>query len=1081
LLLPLGSAATHCRVVPFRGTMSESGVGGRMRPSVDVGGITKPETVRVWLFGGFRVSVGPRTVDHRAWRLRKAATLVKLLALAPGHRMHREQAIDVLWPDSGGGAASNSLRQVLHAARRALAPDTSEGFRYLRFEEESIALCPDGDLWIDVESFEEAASTARRDDEPAAYRAAIDLYAGPLLPEDRYERWSEQHRRELHETYVSLHLGLALGLERYGHYGPAIEALLKVVAEDATREDVHFELMRLYALSGSRVQALRRYEVLAGTVSRELGIEPSAPARALKEEIASGRFPPDSAHSLDHSSKEKADPHPFGLSVPRTSFVGRGHELTKIKRALGMTRLLTLTGTGGSGKTRLALEVATELAGAYPDGIWFVELAGISEAELLPQVVAAALGVGEQPGRSRAQACADVLLDKRALLVADNCEHVVEATARLLDFLLSSCSHLRVLATSREPLGVRDETLFSVPPLPVPADVPADVDEVARKDSVRLFVARARQRLPDFALTRDNAGAVATVCRRLEGIPLAIELASARMGILAVDQVAERLEDSLGLLSSGPRTAPPRHRTMRATIEWSHRLLSEGEMALFEQLSVFAGGFALEAAEAVCADRIAEEGEVLDLLTGLADKSLVVVDTSKQGRVRYRMLEPIRQYGRERLNETGESGLVARRHAAYFLELAELAEPQLKGPGQVVWLERLEEENDNLRATMAWLLEENEIEAAVRLAWALWIFWLIRGHQGEGRRWIEEALSKGADLTAHARARALSVQFSTYYGLGSTERLGKIAEEAASLFRQVGDGLGLAYSLGFLAGVRLQQGSAERALALFEEADGLAREAGDVWGLSGGLAHQGAIHLGRGNYEQAARCLADGLKLSREIGNKLAEASALYGLAMAEQGRGNHERAAELYAEGLISSAESGDRANTAYCLDGLAQVAAARGETERAARLFGAAAASLKAAGMTLYPYAEGQFLREQAVEEVRSRMGAGAFSATWTEGSTLDPPEAVEYALSSEGPVPSAGYAVRDEGLTGGQSNPTRREKEVALLVTRGLTNHQVATELHISEHTVATHVGRILKKLGLRSRTELAAWMTRQERRL
>lgn len=1036
------------------------------------------QPVCVKMLGGFRVGVGPRTIEENDWRLRKAASLVKLLALAPGHRLHREQAMETLWPGSGRRSASNNLRQALHYARRTLAPDPGEGSLYLRSEGESLVLGPPGGLRVDVETFEAAALSAQRGREPAAYASALDLYGGGLLPGDRYEDWVEERRRELRGTYTSLSLGLARAYEEHGEHGSALAALREVIGEELTNEEAHAGAMRLYALSGRRTDALKQYETLAEIASRELGTEPSASTRALREEIASGRFPPRPALPCAPRAMGETDPPRHNLPEPRTSFVGRGQELARARRALVTTRLLTLTGAGGSGKTRLALRAATGVLGAYPDGTWFTDLARLSEPDLVPQAVASAVGAREQPGRPPAETVVEHLGEKRALLVLDNCEHLIDAAAHLVELLLASCHRLRVVATSREPLGVAGEALFPVPPLPVPPDRPSEPGEAENNDAVCLFVERARLKLPGFTLTRANVRAVIEVCRRLEGIPLAIELAAARMGTLATERVAERLRDSLDLLSAGPRTAPARQRTMRAAIEWSYGLLPGPEKEIFRRLSVFSGGFMLEAAEAVCPGGAIGRREVLDLVTGLADRSLVAVDTTAEGRVRYRVLEPIRQYAREYLEEVGEAEEVGRRHAAYFLDFAEGVEPQLRGKGQVQCLGRLEEDNGNLRAAMAWLLEKGEVEDAVRLASALWIFWLIHGHQHEGRRWIEEALAKGENLTAHARAEALWVRASTYYGLGTAEELERICREAAPLFRQVGDDVGLAYALAGMATARMQLGDVERAIALFEEASELSRATGEKWGMSGGLVHLGSAYLGQGDYEGAARCFGEGLALAREIGNNLAASAAFYGLAMAARGQGDHDRAAKLYADGLQSAAEAGDKANIAYTLEGLAQVAAARGEAGRAVRLFGAAEAALEDAGGTLYPYAQARSASEQAVDDLRSRMDQAAFSVAWSEGRAMSPGEAVEYALSGGGTVAPAATAVPEPQPTGARPvSLTRRQEEIAALIARGMTNRQIAKDLFVSENTVANHVARILKKLGLCSRSQVAAWLAEQ----
>src|SRR5215208_2271157 len=672
------------------------------------------EAVRIRLLGGFSVSVGSRTIQEGVWRLRKAAALVRLLALAPGHRLHREQIMDALWPDLGRRAASNNLRKTLHATRRILDP--VEGSHYLASEEGWLKLCPAGSVWVDVDSFEEAAVTARREGEPAAYRAALDLYAGELLPADRYEEWAEDRRQQLRRLYLALLVELAGIYEERGENGPAIEALTRVTAEEPAHEEAHAGLMRLYALVGNNGEALAQYGRLEEALSGALGIEPATSTRDLREEITAGRFPPTERQFLASPPEGSPDTGRHNLPAARSSFVGRETELRNVKRDLTMTRLLTLTGAGGCGKTRLALEVARELIGAYPDGVWLIELAPLSEGALVAQAVAAALGVQEQPDRSLTDALIAFLRTKRALLVLDNCEHLIDAVARFADTLLNSCAHLRVLATSRESLNVEGELNWLVPSLSVPSLLQSPrVEELAGYESVRLFVERARHRNPAFSLTPENAHAVARICERLEGIPLAIELAAARVG-LSVEQIAQRLDDSLRLLTGGSRTASPRQRTLRGTLDWSHALLSEPERRLFCWLSVFAGGWTLQAAEVVGAAGENEQGEILDSLARLVDKSLVVAETTGMGPVRYRMLEPIRQYAQEKLEERGDAEEVRRRHARFFLALAEEAEPRLRGPEDMEWLERLENEHDNLRTALSWALEGGEAEVGLRLA-----------------------------------------------------------------------------------------------------------------------------------------------------------------------------------------------------------------------------------------------------------------------------------------------------------------------------------------------------------------------------
>ena len=442
------------------------------------------------------------------------------------------------------------------------------------------------------------------------------------------------------------------------------------------------------------------------------------------------------------------------LPLQLTSFVGREREIADVVSLLGRTCLLTLTGPGGSGKTRLALRAAA-LAGGFEDGLLWVELASLSDPALVSRRVAKALGVPDAPGRSATEGLAEVLGARDILLVLDNCEHLIEACAELCDALLRLCPGLRILATSREALGVTGETVWTVPPLSLPdPDRSLEFEDVERCEAVRLFVERTEASTPGFSLTQENAPAVARLCVRLDGMPLAIELAASRTRVLSPSMIFDRLDDRFALLTGGGRTAVPRHRTLQATIEWSHGLLPENEKALLRRLSVFADGFVLEAAEAVCAGGGIGEEEVLDLLSRLADKSLAVVDAHSGAEARYRLMETIRQYARERLQEAGEEAGLQRRHADYFLAVARTAAPNLRGAGQSEWLTRLETEYDNLRAALAFYgSASTDAEAFLRLTAELWWFWWLRGHFAEGRVWLERAGCRRGGALARPRER----------------------------------------------------------------------------------------------------------------------------------------------------------------------------------------------------------------------------------------------------------------------------------------------------------------------------------------
>jgi predicted ATPase/DNA-binding NarL/FixJ family response regulator len=696
--------------------------------------------------------------------------------------------------------------------------------------------------------------------------------------------------------------------------------------------------------------------------------------------------------------------------------------------------------------------------------VWEVELASLADPSLVPQAVTSVLGVRAQPGRSPTEALSDYLGSRKLLLVLDNCEHLVEACAELAEALLHSCPGLRILATSREALGITGEVAWSVPSLSLPdlRHLPA-VESLPCYESARLFVERTTAVKPSFTLTEQNASAVARVCYRLDGIPLAIELAAARAKVLSVEQIAARLDDCFGLLSAGGRTAMPRHRTLHATMDWSHELLSREERVLFRRLSVFAGGFSLEAAESVCAGEKLERDEVLELLSNLVDKSLVIM-REEGGEGRYRLLETVRQYGWEKLSESGEAGQVWERHAGYYLALAEEAEPELKGERQLAWLERLERDHDNLRAAMVWLLGRGELEEAARLGWALWLFWGIRAHFAEGRRWMEQTLSAEGStaMPASARAKALYVagMMANYQGdHGSAEPL---LEESLGLFRGLDDKLGTAYALSNAGFAANGQGRHQRAIALNEEAVSLFLEVEEKWGAAIQLCFLAVAWRDHGDHERAERLAEQGLALSREVGERQTITAALYTLATLAQAERDHERARDLFEEGLKLSAELGNEADVAHCLEGLASIAASEGRIVRAARLWGAEEALLERMETAVYTYVPDRSLHQSRVADTRSQLDEEAFAAAWAEGRAMTSEQAIEYALDHSATPETTVRETYPAGLS-------TREVEVLRLVAQGMTNAEVAEKLFISPRTVNWHLGSVYRKLGVSSRTE------------
>ena len=692
------------------------------------------------------------------------------------------------------------------------------------------------------------------------------------------------------------------------------------------------------------------------------------------------------------------------LPLELTSFIGREKALAEVRGLLdGDARMVTLCGPGGAGKTRLALAVAREMVGGFEDGVWWVELAPISDPTLVPGAVAQALDVREMPDRSLTDLLVEHLKPKKTLLVLDNCEHLVKACADLADALLRACPNLKVFATSRESLRIAGESSWMVPSLSLPEpgrQVP--VEELGRYEAVRLFVERAKTVDTGFGLTGRNAPEVTGLCAKLDGIPLALELAAARTRALSVKQISERLEEPLSLLTTGSRTAPPRHQTLRATLQWSYELLDAQERELLGRLSVFAGGWDLEAAEAVGAGGSVRLGMVLDLLSMLVDKSLVGAEKSGEGEgfyVRYAVLEPVRQFAREKLEESQEAPEVRRRHAGHYLALAERAEPELLGADQGLWLGRLRTEIGNLRGALSWSLEPDDDSRehaglGLRLAAALGRFWDVEDLQ-EGKRWLRAALEKVPGGFPDVRAKALSglgwiLLFQQDYG-PAIEAL----EEAIALHKELGNETGAALALAILGHAVVHGRYRERVRAFVEEAEALMRGEldDDVRAFMSLVRALAAME--EGDYELAVARLDERLALCRELGNLQDTPQYLFPLGMLELSRGNLDRGAAMVEESARITRELGDRLGDAYWVWGLGKVAALRGKPVRAARLWGAAEVLREQLGMSLSPFDLAQSGYEQDLAAVISALSEASFEAAWAEGQTMSREQAIEYAL--------------------------------------------------------------------------------------
>ena len=728
---------------------------------------------------------------------------------------------------------------------------------------------------------------------------------------------------------------------------------------------------------------------------------------------------------------EAADRKHTNLPALLTSFIGRECEMAEIKQLLAVTRLLTLTGTGGIGKTRLAQQAAAEVLDAYRDGVWFVDLAPLRDPALVPSALAQTLQVKESPRQPLIDALCNHLHTQETLLILDNCEHVLEGCVQLMEVLLRETTQVTVLATSREPLHSAGEHTYPLAALRLP-DPKAAARTIAGSDAVQLFVERARQYRPHFDLQEHRARAVAEICVRLDGIPLALELAAARVSVLPVEQIVRLLDQRFRLLTSGNRELP-RHQTLGAMIDWSYELLDDAEKALFARLSVFAGGWTLAAANEVCGDAPIAKDDVVYVLLGLIERSLIVADGDGD---RYRMLETMREYAKEKLVARKEARVMRQRHRDYFLALAKEAQPKLTGGEQAKWLERLDEEHDNLRSALGWSLMEEEAEGSLWLCGALQRFWLIRGHLAEGREWCARTLGKAggkARTLEFAKVLHAAGVLAWYQADYATARARH--EESLTIMRKLGDRMGIANSLGHLGIVAREQADYSVARALHEESLAIQRELGNREGIGVSLNNLGIVAYAQRDYPAARALHEESLAIMRELGNlreiaralnnlgqvtsaqgDFASARALSGESLAirrELGdrrgiaaslnclgnmacdQGDNSAAQVLHAECLTIMRELGDTHGIANSLEGLAEVVAALGNSGRAARIWASAARLREEIGSPQSPNDRIPYDRRVAAARARLQDDA-AFDRAWREGSALPLDEAIRLALA-------------------------------------------------------------------------------------
>lgn len=832
------------------------------------------------------------------------------------------------------------------------------------------------------------------------------------------------------------------------------------------------------------------------------------------------------------------------IPIQLTRFIGRERQVGAVKSLLAGTHLLTLTGPGGSGKTRLAIEVARQLAEAEEEALFWVDLAPISDASLLPRAVGRVLGLPEEQGQPATAALVDFLAGRRLLLILDNCEHVVAACAELVHLLLHRCPGVHILTTSREQLAVAGERVYPVPPLSVPpATVFAELgaaetvsaellEQLGTYEAISLFLDRAAAVVPDFALTADNAPAVATICSRLDGLPLAIELAAARVSVLTAEQIASRLDERFTLLKSSLRGERiDRHQTLRSAIDWSYGLLTPAEQTIFRRLSLFAGGCSLATAEAICTGDAVDGEQLLTLFSSLVDKSLVVAETLRPGDARYTMLETIRQYADEKLEDAGEKPAIRDRHLQCFLELVEETEPKLQGEFQQLWLNWLESEVGNIRAALSWSLESGQFELGLRIAIAIYEFWTIRDYTGEALAWLEQLLVR-ADEAVPLIVRAKALSYATFLAgfRGNSAAQAAYGREAADVAAALGaegqsalawarageaythgrpgplpsGGSALAWALGAQAYSARAEGDYESELALYKRVIQLHREAGRRYFLGVSLITASFAAQSLAKYEEARAMVDEALPLLRTAGNSYSIAMTLNGSGDLARCQGDYGRAQADYEESIALLRQIGAVRDLASALHNLGYTSLHLGNVERAHALFTESMALQQAQqnmpgmaeclmGFSAMAVIVGLPVAGARLLAAAVAIGGEQVATTWAATKmeyeyylALTRSQLTEQAFQGEQMV---GRALSvEQAMAYAQNLPlqaatpenrkepsvlTPREREVATLVAQAKSNDEIAEELTLSKRTVEKHISNIRSKLGFTERAQMVRW--------
>jgi non-specific serine/threonine protein kinase len=944
--------------------------------------------LEVRLLGMFEVKHKKKQISISS---RPAQSLFAYLVITAGTPHRREKLAGMLWPDSLEETARDNLRHALWRVRKAL--ESASSTRVLNADDLSIKFEASSDYWLDAAALEKISENASADE----LIAVLSEYQGELLP-GFYDEWvmlEREHLQSIFEHHMARLMSLLQDEKRWLDILDWGERWIKLGQKP---EPAYRALMSAHAAKGDMSKVAATYERCVKTL-REFGMGPSDQTQALYEGLKAGKKQGEIEPAVVVAEKRK-NPRKTNLPVPITSFVGREKEIEEVVKMVGKNHLVTLAGSGGVGKTRLAIQSSNKLLDKFKDGVWWIDLVGLSDPALVPQAVAKVVGVHEVLNQPLIETLVEELQTKQELLVLDNCEHLILACAQLADRLLSGTKFLKILATSREALDILGETVWLVPSLSLPgARDSITVKKLSKSESVHLFMERATVMQPQFTLTDQNANAVVQICRRLSGMPLAIELAAARVKMMTVDEIASRLDDRFSLLTSGNRSALPRQQTLRATIDWSHDLLSEAERVLFRRLAVFAGGFTLHAAESICSHDELKRSEVLDLLGRLVDKSLVVVDSTR-GQTRYRFLETIREYGFEKLKDAGEETLVRDHHLEFFMRLAVETEPHLYAPEQTEWFARTDAEIDNLRAALDWSItgtEENEtrIRNGLQLVGVLSWFWQ-KGYSYEFSERLKNMLSHTtADMQTIARARALIAEGFLHWSLGNFVEARPYLVEALEIARNHEDKLTLGWALVHLGTVLSALEEYNLAQSLLEECVAITKGFRNVGITVAGMALSflGDIYMVRNNEVHAREVYEEGIKLLRETNNSnnLAYAVRRFGyLALKEA---DYKRANVLFRESLIRNQELGHQIGITAAIAGLAELAQAVGKFSRAAQLYGIIEGRLAVLSLPLYITDQVEFNR--GISALRARLDEKTCAKFWKKGKTMSFDKAIAFAL--------------------------------------------------------------------------------------